>query len=192
VTSGDDESLWSGLCIGGLLALALAIFCCGGAKAMAGAAEAAIAPKPTAGPAAAKAGGGAKSPAVAVSSAAPAGPGVNDLYPLDKMHLRDPFAQLGGGSGGYSGEPGSGTGEFSIHNLILKGIMKDSYGDFALFVDGSSGANYVLRKDILYNMKRKPVRGVSGIIKPQLKTVHLLTLDKDVQTFILGEERGAE
>jgi len=141
-------------------------------------------------PVAALGGGNIKTPAVAVSTAAPMEPGVNDLYPFERMHLRDPFMQLGGSSG-YGDQEGD-IPVFSIHNLVLKGIMQDSSGDFALFVDAASGANYVLRKDVLYDIKRKPVPGVSGIIKPQQKTVHLLTLDKDVQTFILGEERGPE
>lgn len=136
--------------------------------------------------------GAAKAPAVAASTAAVrAEPTVQDLYPLEKLHLRDPFISAGGGSSsGFQG--GGEIAEFSIHNLTLKGILQDPSGDYALFVDASSGNDYVLRKNTLYNDKNKPVPGVSGIIKPQQKTVHLLTSDQDVQTFILGEDRGPE
>lgn len=131
-------------------------------------------------------------PAVAASTGtAHTEPTVRDLYPLEKMHLRDPFVPGGGSSSGVS-QGGGELVEFSIHNLILKGIMQDKAGDFALFLDASSGGDYVLRKNTLYNNSNKPVHGVSGIIKPLQKTVHLLTSDQDVQTFILGEERGTE
>jgi hypothetical protein len=131
-----------------------------------------------------------KTPAVVVSTAAvEAEPTVQDLYPVEKLHLRDPFIPLGGSSSGFQGGE---IVEFSIHNLVLKGIMRDPDGDFALFVDANSGSDYVLRKNTLYDSRNKPVPGVSGIIKPQQKTVHLLTSDQDVQTFILGEERGQE
>src|SRR5258706_14636843 len=126
------------------LTLALGILCVGSAKATQ-TTTAAPTPPMRITSAAASVGSGLKTPAVAISTAPIPEPSISDLYPLDKMHLRDPFMQMGGSSGGY-GEQGE-TTEFSIHSLVLKGIMQDSSGDFALFVDAASGANYVLRKD---------------------------------------------
>ncbi|MBI4386833.1 MAG: hypothetical protein HY551_05575 [Elusimicrobia bacterium] len=120
-------------------------------------------------------------PAAAVSSTAAVS--AADLY---RAHgLRDPFLKSGGGSSGaVVQEPG----DFSIHKLILKGILKDPGGDFALLIEPSSGASYILKKGRLYDAKRKPVPGVTGLVKSKQKMVHLMTPEKDVQTLVLGEE----
>lgn len=171
-----------------LLALAALIFCLQNARARE--ARASTISGPMTGPHAVSEVNNSKTPAVATSTAAiGAEPVVQDLYPAERLRLRDPFVPLGGTSSGFQGGE---MVEFSIHNLVLKGIMQDPSGDYALFVDANSGSDYVLRKNTLYDNRNKPVPGVSGIIKPQQKTVHLLTSDQDVQTFILGEERGAE
>ena len=144
----------------------------------------AASPSPAAKPAA------GQSPVVGVASSTStvAEPGVSDLYPIDRMRLRDPFVKAGGASGGGGGDIE--TIDVNIHNLVLKGILQDPAGDLALFVDPASGQDLVLKKGILLNKRNEPVPGISGLIKPKQKTVHLINAEKDVQTFVLGEQGG--
>jgi hypothetical protein len=58
----------------------------------------------------------------------------------------------------------------------------------ALLVDMNSRFPFILRGGRLYDMRKKPVKGVTGVIKPAQKTVTLTTADKDVQTLRLGED----
>jgi len=99
--------------------------------------------------------------------------------------LRDPFLTPGAGAVVQKDWQ---TVEFSIHNLVLKGILADPAGNFAVLVDGASGASYILKNGYLYNPRKKLVPGVTGVVQPKQKTVHLVTTDKDVQTLILGED----
>src|SRR5581483_3676664 len=110
---------------------------------------------------------------VAVSTGTAGEPTVADLYTIEKMHLRDPFVKGGAAAASAGGE--FETRELNIHNLVLKGLLQDRAGDFALFVDPGSGSNLILKKGILYNQRNQPVPGVSGVIKPKQKTVHLIT-----------------
>lgn len=152
--------------------------------------SAAALPPPVNGPAANAAGAQAKSPAVSPSSSTVSEPTVADLYPIEKMHLRDPFVKSGAAGAGGEGEIE--MTDINIHNLVLKGILYDRTGDFALFVDPASGSNLYLKKGLLFNARNEAVPGITGVIKAKQKTVHLITPEKDVQTFILGEQGGAD
>lgn len=115
--------------------------------------------------------------------------GVDDIYGGTKF--RDPFMKLAGS--GVSQAPAAAAAkeydpdEFSIHQLELKGIMRDKAGWIALLSDMNTRLSFILRGGRLYDPKKKPVAGVTGVVKPAEKTVILTTADKDVQTLRLGE-----
>jgi hypothetical protein len=107
---------------------------------------------------------------------------VQDIYPVE--NLRDPFVRWGKSSGGAK-RPFS-MADFDIHRLFLRGIMKDSGSEFALFVDEDAGVSFLLRKGHLYDPKRKIVPGISGAIDIKRKTATLRTADGDEQPFRMG------
>ena len=147
----------------------------------------------TAGPA--QAGPAPSSPAhVASSSAAahlPIGAStqtVSSIYTGDRS--RDPFlpAAMGATSSRrYEGTKSDGPEVVDIHGMMLRGILKDSKIDYALF-SSESGGTYLLRGGRLYNERNKPVPGITGAIRSKQKTVELIAPDKDVQIFRLGED----
>jgi hypothetical protein len=108
----------------------------------------------------------------------------SQIYTTEKM--RDPFRVLSSGSGSKSDKPFT-FEDFNIHSLTLRGIMKDGKTDFALFGDASFGVTFTLRGGKLYDGRGKAVPGVTGAVNLRRKTAHLMTPDKDVQTFRLGE-----
>jgi hypothetical protein len=136
--------------------------------------------------------GAGKGPAAMYPPGAPAAPfpaevdtsttaSIESLYPVD--HLRDPFVHLGGGRGrakAFSMQ------DFSIHKLLLRGILRDTGTDFALFVDNEAGWGFLLRKGRLYDPRKKIVPGVTGSIRGKIVT--LTAPEGDVQVFQLGKE----
>jgi len=75
-------------------------------------------------------------------------------------------------------------GTFSVYALTLTGIMEDSRGREALLRDGA-GNMYTLKAGRLTDSKKKPVPGVSGVVKG--KQVILMTEDKKVHHLNLRE-----
>lgn len=150
----------------------------------------------TAGPALA---GSAASPAAAsaavsasTSTALPLGVStqtVSSIYTGDRS--RDPFtpAAMGAKTARRVTDETKPDGPevVDIHGMQLKGILKDPKIDFALF-SAETGGSYILRGGKLYNERNKPVPGITGVIKIKQKTVELITADKDVQVFRLGED----
>lgn len=122
-------------------------------------------------------------PEVKASTGAFVAPQPSTIYTTEKQ--RDPFSMSGGGAAG--GRSFS-MDDFSIHNLTLRGMMKDRAADYALFTDNTFGASFILRRGKLYDPKGKPVAGVKGTMDLKKKTAHLETLDSDVQIFRLGDE----
>ncbi|MDX6770448.1 MAG: hypothetical protein SF051_13010 [Elusimicrobiota bacterium] len=130
--------------------------------------------------------------APAVSTAAPAAVSatthtVASLYTGDRG--RDPF--LPASSGGRAParvdlDAPQGPPTADIHALTLRGILKDRSADFAIFA-AESGETFMLRAGRLYNERNKPVPGITGRINLKQKRVELMTADKDVQTFVIGE-----
>lgn len=119
-------------------------------------------------------------------------PEVSSIYTVEK--LRDPFLK-GGASGGALVSVAAKeftVEDFNIHNLFLKGIMKDADADYALLVDREFGISFILRKGRIYDLKNKPVPGVSGTIDIKAKRVNVMTADKDVQVLRLGEKEEPE
>ena len=113
---------------------------------------------------------------------------VSSIYTGDRV--RDPFlpAAMGGTSTRRVTDAKTGGPEVvDIHGMTLRGIMKDSKIDYALF-SSEGGGTYLLRGGKLYNERNKPVPGISGAIKLKQKTVELITPDRDVQVFRLGED----
>lgn len=111
---------------------------------------------------------------------------ISSIYTVEK--LRDPFGHGGGGGAGAAAAKLFSPDDFNIHNLSLRGIMKDASSDYALLSDPEFGVTFILRKGKLYDSKNKTVPGVTGRIDVKQKTVDLVTQDKDVQVFRLGEE----
>ena len=140
-----------------------------------------------AGPASA---GPAPSP-IAPAAALPIGAStqtVSSLYTGDRV--RDPFLPSAMGatsSRRVDDAKTDGPEVVDIHGMILRGIMKDQKIDYALF-SSEGGGTYLLRGGKLYNERNKPVPGITGGIKMKQKTVELVTPDKDVQVFRLGED----
>lgn len=125
-------------------------------------------------------------PANAPPAPPPPKPSVSTLYKGDKY--RDPFLTPFAGGGGAkrtSYDPAS----FSIHNLELKGILKDGAEAMAIFTDTESGASFLLKGGRLLDSEDKPVPGVTGEVKAAQQSAFLTTPDKDVQTFRVGEDK---
>lgn len=104
---------------------------------------------------------------------------VATLYTGDKT--RDPF--LPASMSGVKRPVGS---TVDIHALKLVGIMKDANADYAVFTT-DFGTTLILRGGRLYDERSRIVPGIAGRIKPKQKWVELMTADKDVQPFRLGE-----
>ena len=146
----------------------------------------------------AAAGGAAAATVSTGTAAAPIGTSthtVSSLYTGDR--LRDPFLPAAAGASSprrvervEEGAAVSGAAvpeTVDIHGMTLRGIMKDAAHDYALF-SPETGGTFMLRAGKLYNDRNKPVPGVWGRIKLKQKTVELITADKDVQVFRLGED----
>ena len=88
---------------------------------------------------------------------------------------------MGGGA-----RPKEGPVVVDIHSLQLRGIMKDAGSEFALF-STDNGLSLVLRGGRLYDDRNKQVPGISGRIRVKQKRAELITADKDVQIYSLGE-----
>ena len=110
---------------------------------------------------------------------------VETLYSAGK--LRDPFIKPGSVAAPKIAADAA-PEEFSIHNLSLRAIMKDAAADYALFQDMNATTTYILRKGKLYGPKDKIIGGVIGTINLKQKGATLMTPDKDVQVFRLGED----
>ncbi len=107
---------------------------------------------------------------------------VPNVYTGDQY--RDPFSPLEAGASEHRRK--FTPADFSIHHLVLSGIMEDRGTGYALFVDPGFGVSFILRRGRLYDEKGKPVPGVRGTIGVQAKTAELVTSDQDVQPFRLG------
>jgi len=113
---------------------------------------------------------------------------VSSIYTGDRV--RDPFlpAAMGSSRPRRSDDAKTeGPEVVDIHGLSLRGIMKDAKVDYALF-SSENGGTYLLRGRKLYNERNKAVPGITGAIRLKQKTVELVTADKDVQVFRLGED----
>ena len=113
---------------------------------------------------------------------------VSSIYTGDRS--RDPFlpAAMGATSARRVEDAKTDGPEMvDIHGMILRGILKDAKADYALFTS-ESGGTYLLRGGKLYNERNKLVPGIGGSIRLKQKTVELITPDKDVQVFRLGED----
>jgi len=114
---------------------------------------------------------------------------VEDIY--GGAAFPDPFSRGGGGAGGSTtlAVEDFDLEELSIHNLELKGIMTDRKGSsFALFIDPHSKTGLILRNSRLFDYKKRQIPGIKGSINLIQKKVQLITEEKDVQVFYLGEE----
>lgn len=112
-------------------------------------------------------------------------PSVSSVYTAER--LRDPF-QLSGSGASAVAEKAFTIDDFNMHNLVLRGTMKDGGADYALLSDREFGVAFILRNGKLYDSKRKAVPGVTGRIHLKEKTVELTGPDGDVQVLRLGEE----
>lgn len=106
---------------------------------------------------------------------------VATLYTGDQV--RDPFLPASAAS--HPRAEGS-PDVVDIHSMQLRGIMKDDRQDYAVFTN-DFGATLILRAGRLYDDRGRPVPGITGRIAVRQKRVELMTADKDVQPFHLGE-----
>ena len=109
---------------------------------------------------------------------------VSTLYTGDR--LRDPFLPPSVGGGSSRPRDRNMPLVVDIHALELHGIMKDAKSDFAIF-SMDTGATLILRGGRLYDDHKKRVPGITGLIKIKQKRAELITADKDVQIYSLGE-----
>lgn len=109
---------------------------------------------------------------------------VSTIYTGDRY--RDPFLPPSAGGGPARPKVQEGPLVVDIHAVQLRGIMKDSAGDFALF-GMDNGMTLILRGGRLYDERNKRVPGVTGRVRIKQKRAELITEDKDVQVFTLGE-----
>jgi len=110
---------------------------------------------------------------------------ISSLYTGDRV--RDPFLPASmGGAPTRPVDDGAEPVATDIHALQLRGLMKDAFSDFAVF-GSDTGQTYLLRAGKLFDGRNKRVPGVTGRIQLKQKRVELITADKDVQVFVLGE-----
>ena len=109
---------------------------------------------------------------------------VSTLYTGDKV--RDPFLSPAVGGGASRPRDRNVPYVVDIHALELRGIMKDGKSDFAIF-STDVGGRLILRGRRLYDDHNKVVPGITGLIKLKQKRAELVTADKDVQIYSLGE-----
>ena len=129
--------------------------------------------------------GAPKSAEVKVSTAA-VPTSIEEIYTAGR--LRDPFLKGASAAAGSLSVKSYNPEDFSIHNLSLRGVMKDAGVDYALFSDMTLGVSFILRKGKLYDYKGRVVPGVSGTMDIKQKMVRLATREKDFQQFRLGAE----
>ena len=113
---------------------------------------------------------------------------VATLYTGD--HFRDPFLPQSMGVPSRARDKNA-PFVLDIHELELRGIMKDGKSDFAIFSTGS-GLTLILRGDHLYDDHNKRLPGVSGRIMLKQKRAQLITADKDVQIYSLGDGKASD
>ncbi|MDE2142497.1 MAG: hypothetical protein KGL74_05105 [Elusimicrobia bacterium] len=137
----------------------------------------------------------APAPAVPASTATAVAPmlgfstyTVSTLYTGDRV--RDPFLPQSMGGPVRVREKGVPV-VIDIHALQLRGIMKDGTSDFALF-SNDDGTSLMLRGARLYDERGKAVPGITGHIRIKQKRAELMTADKDVQIYSLGETEDAK
>lgn len=129
------------------------------------------------------------STAPAVSPIAASTYTVSTLYTGDQV--RDPF--LPPSMGAPAGRPPGDKGPLrvDIHALQLRGIMQDGRRQFALF-STQSGLTLMLRGGRLYDDLNNRIPGITGSIRIRQKRAVLITADKDVQIFDLGEKNDQD
>ena len=111
------------------------------------------------------------------------------LYTGDRV--RDPFQPASSGVRGAARveeKADLGPPTADIHALTLRGMLKDAAADYALFA-AETGEVFMLRANRLYNERNKIVPGITGRINLKQKRVELMTADKDVQTYLIGEPK---
>jgi len=127
------------------------------------------------------------------TAAAPGGIGVSTytvstLYTGDRV--RDPFLSASAGGPARVREKGAPLA-VDIHAIQLRGILKDAATEFALF-KMDDGTTLVLRDGHLYDDSNKRLSGITGRIQIKQKRAELITEDKDVQVYTLGESGSDE
>jgi hypothetical protein len=123
-------------------------------------------------------------PAAAASALGVSTMTVSTLYTGDRV--RDPFLPPSEGGGRSHAVDRNAPYAVDIHSLQLRGIMKDAKTDYALFAT-EIGTTLILRDGRLFDDRNKRVPGITGRIRIKQKRVELITADKDVQIFGLGE-----
>ncbi len=113
---------------------------------------------------------------------------VSSLYTGDRV--RDPF-QAASAGGPARARDKTVPLVVDIHSLQLRGILKDSSSDFALF-KADDGLTLVLRDGSLFDESNRRVPGIRGRTHIKQRRVELITEDKDVQVFTLGETGDAD
>lgn len=108
---------------------------------------------------------------------------ISDVYQGNKF--RDPFVSLVGAGGGAAPAVVPSEKPANIHDMVLKGIMSDQKGHYAIFHEPNTGSSFILKNGRLLNYKGEAVKGITGTIKG--KKVTLITQDKDVEQFSLDE-----
>ncbi len=73
-----------------------------------------------------------------------------------------------------------------IHSMQLRGVLQDSSSSFAVF-RADDGTVLVLRGGHLYDDRNKIIPGITGRVQIRQKRAELITSDKDVQVYTLGE-----
>jgi hypothetical protein len=109
---------------------------------------------------------------------------VSSLYTGDRV--RDPFLPPAAGGKPVRKRDPNAVFTVDIHALQLRGIMTDAASEFALF-SAEDGTALILRGGRLYYDRNKVVAGITGRIRIKQKRAELVTADKDVQIYSLGE-----
>jgi hypothetical protein len=108
-------------------------------------------------------------------------------YDYKADRFRDPFVPLTGQGAGLSvGVRPEITAPFAPANMELKGVLRTNSTRWAM-LRSSDGASYVVEEGKVFDAKRRPVAGYTGIIKE--KTVVLIGPDKSVTELLLRRDK---
>ena len=131
---------------------------------------------------------GLSAPALAQVAVSTPAATVEQLYPGLGRDPLMPATVFNDQTGAAKAQAAAGVSvsSFSVYNLNLTGIMEDAGGKQALLSNAVTGSVYTLKAGRLLDSKKKPVPGVSGIVKG--KQVILLTDDKKVRQINLREK----
>lgn len=109
-------------------------------------------------------------------SSVPKGPSLSDVYRVPDG-ARDPFVPVPPQTQTASGprtakSPRARDAKFNLNNAELSGIVTIGKERQAVLSDKETGASFILHRGFIYDWKRRPVEGYSGVLEEKQATIY--------------------